>query len=60
MHTQVRRETIEPAGMNNFRAARLRRRMVRLDHVAHPLHFTCEVAVVHAQLRTNFDEQLAV
>ncbi len=60
MHTQVRRETIESAGMDNFRAACLRRRVVRLDHIAHPLHFTREVAVVHAQLRTNFDKQLAV
>lgn len=57
---EIERDRVKPAGKDDARAARLRRIIMRVDHLAHPRRFAAQVDIVGAGLRTGGDELRAV
>ena len=59
-HAEFERQRIEAAGKHDARAARFRRRLMRVDHLPHPDRFAAEIEIVGARRRADRDQLRAV
>ena len=55
-HTDVHRHRIESAAMHDTCASLLRARLVLVDHLANPVNFAREIAVMGSGFDTSGDE----